>query len=56
MTVCAFRHEKIPEQNTVELDAGKAAAKVCTRCLILIMVHRRIHQMKLEQLIPKMAE
>ena len=52
---CAFRHEIIPELELIEIDAGGASAKICSRCLILITIHRRIHHMKIEKIIPKMA-
>ncbi len=56
LATCAFRHEQGSEQNLVELDAGSVSVRVCPRCLVLIVVHRRIHDMKVEKLIPEMAE
>ena len=52
---CYFRHEEVPLQTLIELDGGGVAVKVCPSCLVLIVVHRRIHHMKLEQVIPRMA-
>ena len=52
---CAFRHEKIPEPELIEIDAGGASARICPRCLILITVHRRLHHMRLEKIVPEMA-
>lgn len=57
MTVtCQFRFEARPERETVELDADHHKAVVCEHCLILLTVHRRIHEMKIEQVIVKMSE
>ncbi len=52
---CAFRHENIQETELVEIDAGGASARICPQCLILITIHRRIHHMRLEKIIPEMA-
>jgi hypothetical protein len=52
---CAFRHERIQEAELVEIDAGGASARICPQCLILITIHRRIHHMRLEKIIPEMA-
>ena len=54
--VCAFGHEEIPEMLTVEIEAAGTSTRICPRCLILITVHRRVHHMDLERLIPRMAE
>ncbi len=56
LVTCAFRHEEIPDYAIVEIDASGASTRICPRCLILITVHRRIHHMKLEKIIPEMAE
>jgi len=55
LVICAFRHEEIPDDVVVEIDASGASTRICHRCLILITVHRRIHHMRLEKLIPIMA-
>lgn len=52
---CAFRFEVKPDDEVVELDMGSFRVHVCENCLTLIAVHRRIHHMKLERLIPEMA-
>ena len=52
---CAFRHEKILETELVEIDAGGASVRICPNCLILITVHRRLHHMRLEKIVPEMA-
>ncbi len=52
---CAFRFEVKPDDEVVELDMGNFSIRVCENCLTLIAVHRRIHHMKLERLIPQMA-
>ncbi len=56
LVTCAFRHEEIQDTASVEIDASGASARICSRCLILITVHRRIHHMKLEKIIPEMAD
>ena len=53
---CAFRFEVKPDDEVVELDMGSFSVHVCENCLTLIAVHRRIHHMKLEKLIPQMAQ
>jgi len=55
LAVCAFRHEYVPENWLIVLETRGATAPVCPRCLTLIIVHRRVHHMKLEQVIPQMA-
>ncbi len=55
MAVCAFRHENIPEDTLVSLWSKDATASICPNCLILFVVHRRVHHMRIEQLIAKMA-
>jgi hypothetical protein len=56
MFVCNFRHEELPDDCAVPLEAASARATVCPRCLILMAVHRRYHRMKVESIIPLMAE
>jgi hypothetical protein len=56
MFVCNFRHEELPDDYAVLLEAGGARAMICPRCLILIAVHRRYHRMRVESIIPLMAE
>ncbi len=56
LVTCAFRHEKLQDSALIEIDANDTSARVCPQCLILITIHRKIHHMKLEKLIPKMAE
>jgi hypothetical protein len=53
---CSFRHENLPERNLIELDSWGKVAKVCPDCLTLIVIHRRIHRMKVEQVISEMAD
>ena len=55
MGTCAFRHEQEPDRSLVELDASGIEVRICSRCLVLITIHRRIHHMRLEQLIPEMV-
>jgi hypothetical protein len=38
------------------LEAGHHTAHVCTDCLVLLTVHRRVHRMKVEKVIAVMAE
>jgi hypothetical protein len=38
------------------LQAEHHTVKVCTDCLMLLTVHRRIHHMKVEKVIVQMAE
>jgi len=54
--VCNFRHEEWPDHEAVLLEARGARARICPRCLILITVHRHYHAMKVESIIPLMAE
>jgi len=56
MFVCSFRHEELPDDCAVPLEAGSARATVCPRCLILMVVHQRYHRMKVESIIPLIAE
>ncbi len=53
---CAFRFEVKPEDEIVEIETGRSSALICEECLALIIVHRRIHHMKLEKIIPQMAK
>jgi hypothetical protein len=54
---CSFRFEVRPEDQVVELeDAHHHTALVCMECLVLLTVHRRVHRMKVEQVIAEMAE
>jgi len=53
---CNFRFEVRPESDIVELETGHYTARVCTQCLELLTVHRRIHHMKLENIIAEMAQ
>jgi hypothetical protein len=53
---CGFRFEVRPENEVVELQAEHHTVKVCTDCLTLLTVHRRIHHMKVEKVIVEMAE
>ena len=53
---CGFRFEVRPENDVVELQADHHTAHVCTSCLVLLTVHRRVHRMKVEKVIAVMAE
>jgi hypothetical protein len=53
---CNFRFEVRPEDQIVELVAEQHTVHVCLDCLALLTVHRRIHHMKVEKVIVKMAE
>lgn len=53
---CEFRFEVRPDNEAVELQSGNHSAKVCENCLELLTIHRRIHGMKIEQVIIEMAE
>jgi hypothetical protein len=54
---CSFRFEVRPEDQVVELeDAHHHTALVCTECLVLLTVHRRVHRMRVEKVIAEMAE
>jgi hypothetical protein len=53
---CGFRFEVRPENEVVELEADHHSVHVCVDCLTLLMVHRRIHRMKVEKVIVEMAE
>ena len=54
---CGFRFEVRPEDDVVELvDEHHHSARVCTHCLVLLTVHRRVHHMKVEQVIAEMAK
>ena len=53
---CNFRFEVRPDDEVVELEADHHTARVCTECLVLLTVHRRIHHMKVEKVIAMMAE
>ncbi len=55
MAVCAFRHENILRDRLIAIETKDATASICPNCLTLIIVHRRVHHMKVEQLITKMA-
>lgn len=54
--MCDFRFEERSEAEIVELEADHRTARVCEDCLVLLTVHRRIHHMKIEQIIVQMAE
>ena len=56
VVVCNFRFELRPENETVELVSGHHTARVCKECLELLAVHRRIHKMRIEQIIPLLSE
>ncbi len=53
---CDFRFEVRPEDQIVELVAEHHTAHVCSECLVLLTVHRRLHHMKVEKVIVEMAE
>jgi len=53
---CNFRFEVRREDEVVELRADHHTARVCTNCLVLLTVHRRVHRMKVEKVIAEMAE
>ena len=53
---CGFRFEVRPEDEVVELEADHHVIHVCVDCLALLTVHRRIHHMKVENVIVEMAE
>jgi hypothetical protein len=53
---CSFRFEVRPEDEVVVLEADHHTVHVCLDCLVLLMVHRRIHHMKVEKVIVEMAE
>jgi hypothetical protein len=53
---CNFRFEVRPDDEVVELVADHRTVHVCVDCLTLLMVHRRIHHMKVEKVIVEMAE
>ena len=54
---CSFRFETRSEDEVVELlDEHRHSALVCTDCLVLLTVHRRVHRMRLEKVIAEMAE
>ena len=53
---CSFRFEVRPESEVVVLEADDDSVHVCVDCLRLLMVHRRIHHMKVEKVIVEMAE
>lgn len=53
---CSFRFEVRPEDEIVELEASHHTAHICTDCLVLLTVHRRIHHMRVERVIVEMAE
>ncbi len=55
-TVCNFRIEVRPDDDIVELQADHRTARVCSHCLVLLTVHRRIHHMKVENVIAQMDE
>ena len=52
---CGFRFEVRPEDDIVELQADHHTAHVCSSCLVLLTVHRRVHRMKVEKVIAEMA-
>ena len=54
--ICGFRLGVRPEDEIVELEADHHAAHVCTDCLVLLTVHRRVHHMKVEKVVARMAE
>lgn len=56
VVTCGFRFEVKPDDEVVELEADHHTAHVCVDCLTLLTVHRRIHHMKVEKVIVKMAE
>jgi hypothetical protein len=57
VVTCSFRFEVRSEDQVVELeDAHHHTALVCLECLVLLTVHRRVHRMKVEQVIAEMAE
>ena len=53
---CGFRFEVRSEGEVVELVADDRAVHVCVDCLTLLMVHRRVHHMRVERVIVEMAE
>jgi hypothetical protein len=54
---CSFRFESRREDQVVELvDGHSHSARVCLECLVLLTVHRRVHHMRVEQVIAEMAE
>ena len=53
---CSFRFEVRPDDEIVELEADHHTVHVCVDCLALLMVHRRVHHMKVEKVIVEMAE
>jgi len=54
---CSFRFETRTEDQVVELmDEHRHTAMVCRDCLVLLTVHRRVHHMKVENVIAEMAE
>lgn len=54
---CSFRFETRSEDEVVELmDEHRHSALVCTDCLVLLTVHRRVHSMQVEKVIAEMAE
>lgn len=55
-TTCSFRFEVRPEDEIVELEANRHTAHICSDCLVLFTVHRRVHHMKVEKVIAEMAE
>ena len=56
VVTCGFRFEVRSEDDIVELEAGHHTARVCSHCLVLLTVHRRVHHMKVEKVIAEMAE
>ena len=57
MTItCSFRFEERPEDDIVEVLADHNIARVCSHCLTILTVHRRVHGMKIEKVISRMAE
>ena len=53
---CGFRFEERPDDELVELRDNHHSARVCENCLVILTIHRRIHRMKLEEIIIQMAE
>jgi hypothetical protein len=57
VVTCGFRFEVRGEDEVVELvDEHRHSALVCTNCLVLLTVHRRVHHMKVEKVIAEMAK
>jgi hypothetical protein len=52
---CAFRFEHRPHEELIEIISGPDIVRVCENCLTLLVVHRRIHHMRIEQLLHYMG-